>query len=157
MAICAELSDPRPLRPLERLAQDLEHLAEDIARETLMDLSSDEAGAQITLWAVQWRRLKAAAPEALARRCRRVLGLLLEACSRYPGRLGRIAVLDESAPIDLLREADCARDLLADGFTWRGCGGWKEDLLLVSRELGIDPDQHQARQAAERDATGEAA
>ncbi len=155
MAICAELSDPRPLSPLERLAQDLEHLAEDIVRETLMDLSSDEAAAQITLWAVQWRRLKAAAPDALARRCRRVLGLLIEACSRYPGRLGRIAVLDENAPVDLLREADRARDRLADGFTRRSRGGWKEDLLGAAHDLGIDPAV--PREPAERNPAGEAA
>jgi hypothetical protein len=155
MAIRVELSDPRSLRPLERLAQDLEHLAEDIARETLEDLPSDEAAAQITLWATQWRRLKATAPEALTRRCRQVLGLLLDTCRRYPGRLERIAVLDENNPVDLLREADRARERLGGGFIRRGRDGWKEGLLLASRELGIGPDQ--VRQGAERDVTGEAA
>ena len=131
------LPPPMPGR-FGRAVQEIEWLLQDISWETLEDLPTVEAAAQITLWAVRWRRLDATVPKVLRRRSRDVLDLLMEACARYPGRLPRISVLDAQAGIDLDREVAVARDLLAGAEARRARGGWKDDLLQAAHELGID-------------------
>jgi hypothetical protein len=144
-----------PHWPLGPLAREIQWLTQEISWETLEDLPSAEAAAQITLWTVRWRRLDAAVPEALFRNCRRVLDLLLETCERYPDCLPRIPSLDANAVLDLEWEASAARDLLAVGVAQRAKDGWKEDLLRAARELGIDLGT--PREDAERGPEGEAA
>jgi hypothetical protein len=125
-----------------RLGQKIEWLLQDVSWETLEDLSPREAAAQLTVWTVQWRFLEREmskdAPGVLYRSFRRVLGLILEATSRYPGKLPRIPALDRNVEVDLDRELVRARDLLVEEAARRSVGGWKDDLLDVARELGID-------------------
>jgi hypothetical protein len=151
----ADVGTPAPRGRLSSLAQEIEWLAQDISYETLEDLPPAEAAAQITLWTIRWRRLEGAVTESLYRKCRGVLGLLLEACARYPGDLPKIPALDPKQSLDLGQEEVHARTLLRDGADRRAEGGWKKDLLQTAHELGIDPAV--PREPAERNPAGEAA
>lgn len=127
-----------------RFTQEVDWLRQDVSWETLEDLPPREAAAQITLWIVRWRRLEAQlrgdAPEDVHGPFRQVLGLILEGVRRYPGgRLPRIPVLDREASTEFTRECDRARDLLAEEEMRRSGGGWREDLLEIARDLGIEP------------------